>query len=113
MEKSGEGPLSPREAWEQPRTEAPDDRNWSSEGPSAKVPGKEVPDERSRQDVCDRLVQFGPADCVALDVSVSGGIVTVAGGLASREQHQRLLEVIRSVAGVRDIQDKLTINDER
>ncbi len=75
------------------------------------MPGKEVPDERIRQDVCDRLVQFGPADCVALDVSVSGGIVTVAGDLASREQHQRLLEVIRSVAGVRDVVDQLRVGE--
>jgi len=112
MEKSGEGTLPPGEAWELPRTETPADQNWSSAGPSAKVPGKEVPDERLRQDVCDRLMQFGPADCVELEVSVSGGIVTVAGTLASRELHQRLFEVIRSVAGVRDIDDQLRVNDE-
>jgi osmotically-inducible protein OsmY len=82
--------------------------DWSTLGRSASPPGADVPDERIREDVCDRLMQFGPVDCTAVDVSVAAGIVTIRGSVGNWERG-RIEEVVRSVKGVRDIDNQLRL----
>ena len=90
-----------------PENEQQPSANWSSIGRSASVPGEERPDERIREDVCDRLVQFGPVDCTNIGVTVRGGVVTLDGALPDRAMVDRAIEVIKSVAGVRGVENKL------
>lgn len=80
---------------------------WSTVGRSAASPGEEQPDEQIRQDVCDRLMQLGPDDCTTIDVNVRGGVVTLGGVLPTAAMIQHALDVVRSVAGVKDVQNKL------
>jgi osmotically-inducible protein OsmY len=86
------------------------DEGWSTLGRSASVPGKEQPDERIREDVCDRLMQLGPADCTDIDVDVLDGVVTLRGPIYSDEAKQRATAVVQSVAGVRSVENNLQVS---
>lgn len=79
---------------------------WSSRDNGPSATGKEDDDQRIYMDVCDRLRQFNLADCTKIDVRVKSGVVTLAGDLPGADP-QRLDEVVRSVAGVREIENKL------
>ena len=46
-----------------------------------------------------------------LDVSVTRGVVHLAGEVASREQQRRAVEVARAVRGVKDIVDEMHLSD--
>jgi osmotically-inducible protein OsmY len=83
------------------------ERDWSTIGRSAGTESEHLPDERIRQDVCDRLMQFGPVDCVSIDVDVLDGVVTLRGDVPGRESIDRVEEVVRSVLGVRTVENHL------
>lgn len=83
--------------------------DWSTHGRSAASPGEELPDEQLRQDVCDRLMQLGPAECTTIDVDVAQGVVRLGGVLGTADQVRRAEEVVRSVTGVRDVDNKLRV----
>lgn len=84
--------------------------NWSTIGRSGGNDGEHLPDERIRQDVCDRLMQFGPVDCIEIDVDVADGVVMLRGDVAGREVSSRIEEVVRSVLGVRSIDNRLGVD---
>jgi osmotically-inducible protein OsmY len=90
---------------EQSRTSPSAD--WSTMGRSASSPGEEFPDERIRQDVCDRLMQLGPADCTKIGVTVEGGTVILEGMVATDHAVQQAETVVRSVAGVQSVDNRL------
>lgn len=90
-----------------PENEQQPPANWSSIGRDGGTADEEWPDERIREDACDRLVQFGPVDCTNIGVTVSGGVVTLDGTLPDRAMVDRVIEVIKSVAGVRSVESKL------
>lgn len=69
--------------------------------------GENASDERIRQDVCDRLMQFGPVDCTQVDVSVENGAVMLTGQLGTDDFVERVEDVVRSVAGVRKVENRL------
>lgn len=85
------------------------EEGWSTIGRSASVPGEEREDERIREDVCDRLMQLGPTDCVKSDVDVLDGVVTVRGTIFSDEAKQRVTVLIQQVAGVRSVTNDLRV----
>ncbi len=66
-------------------------------------------DERMRQDICDRLVQFGTPDCTAIGVSVVNGVVMLEGNVATDELKQRIFDVVSTVAGVETIESRLQL----
>lgn len=80
--------------------------SWTSNDNGPTATGKEDDDQRIYMDVCDRLRQFNLADCTRIDVQVSAGVVTLTGDLPNADV-QRVDEVVRSVAGVREIKNKL------
>jgi osmotically-inducible protein OsmY len=86
-----------------------DDQGWSTHGRSASVPGEELPDERIREDVCDRLTQLGPVDCTEVDVDVVGGVVTLRGAVYSDDAKQQVTTVVNGVAGVRSVENQLRV----
>jgi len=81
--------------------------NWSTIGRSGGTESEHDPDERIRQDVCDRLTQFGPVDCITIDVDVADGVVMLRGDVAGRDVVERVEEVVRSVFGVRSVDNRL------
>ena len=82
---------------------------FSTQGRSASVPGEERPDERIREDVCDRLMQLGPVDCTEVDVDVLGGVVTLRGAIHSDEARNKATTMVESVVGVRSVTNDLRI----
>lgn len=83
--------------------------NWSTIGRSGGTDAEHLPDERIREDVCDRLMQFGPVDCVSIDVDVADGVVMLRGEVYSRDVSSRVEEVVQSVLGVRSIDNRLKV----
>jgi|GEM_PF-6699521 len=82
---------------------------WTTVGRSASSPGEELPDEQIRQDVCDRLMQLGPVDCVSIGVTVNSGIVTLDGTIYSHAAAEQVESVVKNVAGVRGIENNLRV----
>jgi osmotically-inducible protein OsmY len=87
----------------------PIEGDWSTIGPSGGTDAEHLPDERIRQDVCDRLMQFGPVDCVAIDVDVADGVVLLRGQVSGHYVFNRVEAVVRSVLGVRSIDNRLSV----
>ncbi len=83
--------------------------DWSSIGRSASSPGEELPDERIRQDICDRLMQAGGSGCIDIGVDVEDGVVTLSGDVSNDFSREQAEQLARSVAGVRDVQNKLKV----
>src|SRR6185503_6618615 len=48
---------------------------------------------------------------LSLDISVTRGVVHLAGVVASREQQRRAVELTRSVRGVKDVVDEMHLSD--
>ncbi|HEY0604986.1 MAG TPA: BON domain-containing protein [Herpetosiphonaceae bacterium] len=82
--------------------------NWSTIGRSGGTDAEHLPDERIREDVCDRLMQFGPVDCISIDVDVADGMVMLRGDVPSRDVSSRVEEVVQSVLGVRSVDNRLS-----
>jgi osmotically-inducible protein OsmY len=70
------------------------------------------PDERIREDVCDRLAQHGYVDASDIDVRVSDGEVTLEGSVRERQEKRLAEDVAERVAGVRDVHNLLRVNRE-
>lgn len=66
-------------------------------------------DERIREDVCDRLMQHDEIDASEIDVTVSGGEVTLQGTVESRQMKHMIENVIDSVHGVQEVHNQLRI----
>jgi hypothetical protein len=70
------------------------------------------PDERIREDVCDRINEVGrlaDADLSDLEVRVQNGEVTLAGSLRDRRQKHLLENAAEAVGGVKDVHDLVRI----
>ena len=48
---------------------------------------------------------------LSIDISVSGGVVRLAGAVASRDQEHRAVAVAQSVRGVKNVIDEMYLND--
>ena len=74
--------------------------------------GYRRPDERIWEDVCDRLTDDGHVDATDVDVEVKDGEVTVEGTVRSRDEKRHAEDIIDSVPGVRDVHNRLRVNDD-
>jgi osmotically-inducible protein OsmY len=61
--------------------------------------------------VDSQLSVDGATASLSLDISVTRGVVRVAGVVASRDQQRRAVELTRSVPGVRDVVDNMHLSD--
>lgn len=66
-------------------------------------------DDRIREDVCERLAQDHYVDASDIDVTVSQGVVTLAGTIDRRASKRRAEDIAESVGGVRDVQNNLRL----
>jgi osmotically-inducible protein OsmY len=67
------------------------------------------PDERIREDVCDRLTEDSWLDASAIEVFVAAGEVTLSGYVDSREDKHWAEECTETVSGVRHVQNNLRV----
>jgi osmotically-inducible protein OsmY len=49
---------------------------------------------------------------LSLDITVTSGVVRLDGGVQSREQERRAVELARGIRGVKDVVNALYLNDE-
>ncbi|MCZ7574451.1 MAG: BON domain-containing protein [Ardenticatenaceae bacterium] len=84
---------------------------WSVPGPyTGRGPGGYLhSDGRIRDQVNDRLFRHGQIDASDINASVNNGEVTLEGTVASRRQKRMADDVADSVAGVRDVHNRLQI----
>ena len=66
-------------------------------------------DDRIREDVSDRLTDDWVVDATNIEVTVSGGEVTLAGSVDSREAKRRAEDCAEDVSGVRNVQNNLRV----
>ncbi len=65
------------------------------------------PDNRIREDICDRLWADGQLDAADVDVSVDNGVVTLDGTVDNRAAKRRADDVAWSAPGVTDVVNEL------
>ncbi|KAA0598562.1 osmotically-inducible protein OsmY [Azospirillum lipoferum] len=69
-------------------------------------------DERVREDVSDRLTDDAYIDASDIEVSVSGGEVTLTGMVPDRNTKRRAEDVAESVSGVSHVQNNLRVRSQ-
>jgi osmotically-inducible protein OsmY len=68
-------------------------------------------DDRIREDISDRLTDDWRVDASDIEVSISGGEVTLTGHVDSRDAKRRAEDIAESVAGVKHVQNNLRVKD--
>lgn len=84
-----------------------DDREHGFRGHGPK--GYARPDERIREDVCDRLTDDPRVDASEMEISVSNGEVTLSGTVRDRLHKRRAEDCVDRISGVRHVQNNLRI----
>ncbi len=69
-------------------------------------------DERMREDVSDRLTDDAYVDASDIEVTVSGGEVTLTGMVPDRHTKRRAEDVAESVSGVSHVQNNLRVRSQ-
>lgn len=78
---------------------------YTGTGPS----GYQRSDERILEDVCERMTRHGYLDAGNIEVEANDGIVTLRGTVDSRRTKRMAEDTAESVAGVWDIDNRLTV----
>jgi hypothetical protein len=119
----GRGGWSGEQRWERERPRDGDDhgRNldwpylepWAVPGPhTGRGPeGYQRSEEAIRNDVCERLTRHGGLDASRIRVLVEKGEVILEGRVESRTAKRMAEDTAESVMGVRDVQNRLRIED--
>jgi hypothetical protein len=74
--------------------------------------GYHRPDDRIRDDVCERIARSG-IDAREVEVAVEAGEVTLTGTVESREDKRTLEDVADDVYGVEDVHNRLRLQRSR
>ena len=101
----GESQQSGSSSYERPWQEGP----YSGKGPK----GYQRPDERIKEEVCERLSYHGFIDPSEVDINVEQGEVKISGTCMNRREKRMIEDVVDSVRGVRDVRNELSINQNR
>lgn len=75
--------------------------------------GYQRSDERIRELVCESLTDDDEIDASDIEVTVSGGEVTLSGMVDDRRIKRAAEDCAYSVSGVRDVQNRLRVRDDR
>jgi len=70
-------------------------------------------DDRISEDVHDRLTDDWMLDASNIEVSVSGGEVTLSGNVANRQDKRRAEDIVDDVSGVSHVQNNLRVAQAR
>jgi hypothetical protein len=71
--------------------------------------GYQRSDNRILEDVCDRLT-YSDVDAENIEVTVTGGEVTLAGSVNNRWDKRRAEDVAEEVSGVRDVHNNIRVS---
>ena len=66
-------------------------------------------EERIKEDVCDRLTDDDMLDASGIDIEVNGDEVTLTGVVNNRMQKRRAEDLVESVSGVRNVENRLRV----
>lgn len=66
-------------------------------------------EDRIREDVCDRLTDDDMLDATDVHVQVQGDEVILSGTVRNREQKRRAEDLVESISGVRDVENRIRI----
>lgn len=69
--------------------------------------------ERIKEDVCERLSDDGYIDATDIDVKVEQNEIILNGMVHSRDEKRRAEDIAMSVSGVRDVQNRLRVDNGR
>jgi osmotically-inducible protein OsmY len=69
-------------------------------------------DERIKEDVNDRLNDDSRVDASDIEVTVTGCEVTLTGTVHSREEKRRAEDLAEAVSGVKNVENRLRVNQE-
>ncbi len=81
--------------------------NYRGHGPA----GYTRTDERIREDVSERLTDDWAVDARKIEVTVSGGEITLDGTVTSRDQKRRAEDIAENVSGVKHVQNNLRVDE--
>jgi hypothetical protein len=81
-------------------------RNFTGRGPK----GWKRPDDRIREDVCERLTADWQIDASEIEIVVNNGEVTLAGNVHTRDDKRRAEDVAEHINGVRDVHNNLRVS---
>jgi osmotically-inducible protein OsmY len=86
---------------------------WMVPGPfSGRGPqGWQRSNERIREDICERLTQYGQLDASNVEVAVDNGEVTLSGTVNDRRGKRRAEDIVESVPGVRDVHNQIRVQE--
>lgn len=90
------------------RNERDRDRNYSShrgKGPSDYRRSQ----DRIREDICDRLTDDDRVDASNISVQIDSDAVILSGTVNSREEKRRAEDLVESVSGVRNVENRLRV----
>ncbi|HYH14914.1 MAG TPA: BON domain-containing protein [Flavisolibacter sp.] len=65
--------------------------------------------ERIREEVCDRLAEDSWLDASDIEVQIQGDEVVLSGSVHSREDKRRAEDLVESVSGVRNVENRIRI----
>ncbi|HKH59572.1 MAG TPA: BON domain-containing protein [Flavitalea sp.] len=66
-------------------------------------------EDRIREDVCDRLSDDDNVDASNIQVQIQSNEVILTGTVASREQKRRAEDVVESISGVRNVENRIRV----
>jgi osmotically-inducible protein OsmY len=67
-------------------------------------------EDRIREDVCDRLTDDDMLDATNIHVEIKADEVILSGTVNNREQKRRAEDLVESISGVRDVENRIRIN---
>jgi osmotically-inducible protein OsmY len=79
--------------------------SYAGRGPK----GYKRSDERIREDVSEALTRSHEVDATNIEVTVSDGVVTLAGSVDDRHAKRMAEDIAEDVSGVRDVQNQLRV----
>jgi osmotically-inducible protein OsmY len=71
--------------------------------------GYQRSEERIREDVCDRLTEDDRVDATDIEVKVEGTEVVLSGNVHSREEKRRAEDVVESIPGVKNVENRIHV----
>jgi osmotically-inducible protein OsmY len=85
------------------------DRSVSYRGKGPK--GYERSDERLKEDISERLMHDAHIDASDIEIQCKGGVITLEGSISDRRAKHHAENIIESISGVKDIDNRLKISD--
>lgn len=67
-------------------------------------------DDRIREDLCERLSMDHHVDASDIEVTVSGGTVTLSGTVSDRRAKRRAEDISESINGVKDVENQIRVS---